>query len=124
MTTTTKNTGAAPPFLSPYPPHPPIPLLTPSLLALFAMVTFKEKVRHRLEMDCVSFRGTMGRVPAMIDKARFGIVGDGRADDAAALERAFAAAEGPVALPPGDYRLGRTVEWRLEEFGRCSLAGG
>src|SRR6266487_1645521 len=65
----------------------------------------------------------MGRARAMIDKARFGIVGDGRADDAVALEHAFAAAGGPVELPAGDYRLGRTVEWRLAEVGRCSISG-
>src|SRR3712207_585166 len=65
----------------------------------------------------------MGKAYAMIDKARFGIVGDGRTDDAAALEHAFAAAGGPVVLPPGDYRLGRTMEWRLADVGRCSLSG-
>jgi hypothetical protein len=60
----------------------------------------------------------------MIDRARFGIVGDGRADDAAALEHAIAEAGGPVVLPAGDYRLGRTVEWRMAEVGRCGLSGG
>ncbi len=53
----------------------------------------------------------------------FGAVGDGRADDTAAVEAAVKAGTGAVYFPKGNYRLTRTVVVDLNVCGRTSLFG-
>ncbi|MHC4176903.1 MAG: right-handed parallel beta-helix repeat-containing protein [Planctomycetota bacterium] len=55
---------------------------------------------------------------------RFGAVGDGAADDAAAIQRAVDAGVGEIRLPRGVYRIGRPVVIDLDKVGPTSLAGG
>ena len=53
----------------------------------------------------------------------FGAVGDGKADDTAAVEAAVKAGSGLVYFPKGDYRLTRTIVVDLNTAGRQSLVG-
>ena len=53
----------------------------------------------------------------------FGAVGDGRADDTAAIEAAVKAGKGAVYFPKGNYRLTRTVIVDLNVCNRTSLVG-
>ena len=51
------------------------------------------------------------------------LVGDGRADDTEALQRAVDEATGPVRLPRGTYRITRPITIELDEVGFTSLVG-
>ncbi|HWA98610.1 MAG TPA: right-handed parallel beta-helix repeat-containing protein [Pirellulales bacterium] len=53
----------------------------------------------------------------------FGAVGDGRADDTAAIEHALADGEGALEFPPGDYLLSRTIRVELSKTGRFGASG-
>ena len=53
----------------------------------------------------------------------FGAVGDGRADDTAAVQRAVDAGAGGVVFPRGNYRLTRPVDVDLDKLGFTSLVG-
>lgn len=58
------------------------------------------------------------------DVRNFGAVGDGAADDTAAIQRAIVeTTDGSVEFPRGDYRITRTIEIKLAEDGRTSLDG-
>jgi hypothetical protein len=54
----------------------------------------------------------------------FGAVGDGKADDTAAVQRAVNARRGLVRFPAGTYRLTRTVQVELDKTGYVALEGG
>ncbi len=56
-------------------------------------------------------------------QARGQLVGDGVADDTAALEQLLRASSGNVELPAGLYRISRTIEIRLAEHGPLSMSG-
>src|SRR4051794_31788808 len=51
----------------------------------------------------------------------FGAVGDGQADDTAAVEKAVAS--GAVFFPKGTYRITHTITVELEKTGFASLSG-
>ena len=53
----------------------------------------------------------------------FGAVGDGVADDAAAIQRAVDSGVGSLFFPRGHYRLSKTVVVDLSEHGPVSLSG-
>jgi hypothetical protein len=53
----------------------------------------------------------------------FGAVGDGKADDTAAIEAAVKAGEGAIYFPKGDYLISRPVIADLNMRGRGSLVG-
>ncbi len=53
----------------------------------------------------------------------FGAVGDGQADDTAAVQRAVDAGTGLVHFPPGTYRLTRSIVIDLDRVGYTSLTG-
>jgi hypothetical protein len=53
----------------------------------------------------------------------FGAVGDGVADDSAAIQHAVDADVNHLFFPPGDYLLSKTVALNLAEHGRISLSG-
>lgn len=53
----------------------------------------------------------------------FGAVGDGERDDTEAILHAIRDGDGPVRLGRGDYRITRTLEVTLREFGRFGLEG-
>lgn len=59
----------------------------------------------------------------MSDVRNFGAVGDGKADDTAAIEHALRDGEGDVEFPRGDYRITRTIVVELEKCGRTALVG-
>jgi len=54
----------------------------------------------------------------------FGAVGDGEADDTAAIQAAVDAKIGEVRLPRGTYRVTRPIVVDLDQVGWTSLAGG
>ncbi len=53
----------------------------------------------------------------------FGVVGDGIADDAPALQRALDETSGTFTFPPGAYRLGHGLKVRLDQRGQTHLRG-
>ncbi|MCK4294401.1 MAG: right-handed parallel beta-helix repeat-containing protein, partial [Planctomycetes bacterium] len=53
----------------------------------------------------------------------FGAIGDGKADDTAAIEAAVKAGTGVLYFPKGKYRLARTVRIDLNATGMLSLIG-
>lgn len=53
----------------------------------------------------------------------YGAVGDGRADDTAALEHAANDGDGVVELPRGEFRITRPVVVKLRDSGRFALHG-
>jgi len=53
----------------------------------------------------------------------FGAKGDGKADDAAAIEAAVKTAAGALYFPKGDYRISRTIRIDLDAVARTSLIG-
>jgi hypothetical protein len=59
----------------------------------------------------------------MSDVRSFGAVGDGQADDTAAIEHALRDGEGDVEFPRGDYRITRSIVVELEKVGRTALVG-
>ncbi|MGC1272726.1 MAG: right-handed parallel beta-helix repeat-containing protein, partial [Planctomycetaceae bacterium] len=68
-----------------------------------------------------------GRQPAAIgdagDVRDFGAVGDGTADDTAAIQRAVDSGIGSIRFPKGAYRLTKTVVIDLDRVGFTSLVG-
>lgn len=63
-------------------------------------------------------------------KTRFGAVGDGKADDAQALQKALDSfksqrydSANTIDLPPGTYRITRTLRWK-DLYGRRILGHG
>jgi len=61
--------------------------------------------------------------PADHPIGRFGIVGDGKADDTDALQKAVDANEGLVRLPKGVYRVTRPIVIDLNKVGYTSICG-
>jgi hypothetical protein len=57
------------------------------------------------------------------DLSAFGVVGDGKADDSVAIQKAVDAGVGTVRFPRGVYRLARTVVIDLDKVGFSSLSG-
>ena len=53
----------------------------------------------------------------------FGAIGDGAADDAEAIQHAVREGLGQVYFPPGDYRIGRSIELDTTAYGRIGLDG-
>ncbi|HUV66163.1 MAG TPA: right-handed parallel beta-helix repeat-containing protein [Sedimentisphaerales bacterium] len=53
----------------------------------------------------------------------FGAVGDGKADDAGAFQRALNSGRGDIFVPRGTYRLGKTIVADLDRIGPVSIVG-
>ncbi|MEQ8790560.1 MAG: right-handed parallel beta-helix repeat-containing protein [Pirellulaceae bacterium] len=54
---------------------------------------------------------------------KFGAVGDGRADDTSAIQRAIDAKSGDIKLPPGVFRITRPLVVDLDKVGFTSFTG-
>jgi hypothetical protein len=61
--------------------------------------------------------------PAVADLRDFGAVGDGRADDTAALEKAVRSGRGVVRISKGRFRITRTVTVELDKTGYIAFEG-
>lgn len=59
----------------------------------------------------------------MSDVKDFGAVGDGRADDTDAIQRAIWEGDGVLAFPRGEFRITRTLEFDLARCGRVAVHG-
>lgn len=53
----------------------------------------------------------------------FGAVGDGKADDTGAFQRAVDSGRGDILIPCGTYRLNETIEVDLDSTGPISIVG-
>ncbi|HEU5430788.1 MAG TPA: glycosyl hydrolase family 28-related protein, partial [Thermomicrobiales bacterium] len=53
----------------------------------------------------------------------FGAAGNGKMDDAEAIEHALAEGDGTLEFPPGDYLLSRTIKVELAQRGRLAISG-
>lgn len=60
----------------------------------------------------------------MTNLSAFGIKGDGKSDDSAALNHALEKGDGQLVLPRGDYLITRPLVAPLERIGRLSISGG
>jgi hypothetical protein len=63
------------------------------------------------------------RSPVAADLRDFGAVGDGRADDTAALEKAVRSGRGVVRIPKGRISIARTVTIELDKTGYIAFEG-
>jgi hypothetical protein len=63
------------------------------------------------------------RNPAQADVRDFGAVGDGQADDTAALEKAIHSGRGLVRLTKGRFRVTRTIVVELDKTGYIAIEG-
>ena len=59
-----------------------------------------------------------------VDVRGFGAVGDGKADDTAAIQKAVDAGVGLVQLPKGVYRITKPIVIELDKVGYTSISGG
>ncbi len=57
------------------------------------------------------------------DVTAYGAIGDGKADDTDAVEKALKSAKGTVCFPKGRYRIIRTIRIDLDALDRVSLIG-
>jgi hypothetical protein len=57
------------------------------------------------------------------DVRQFGAIGDGKADDTTAVQKAIDAGTGAVFFPKGRYRITRTLEVELDRVGYSSIRG-
>src|SRR5438105_698772 len=53
----------------------------------------------------------------------FGVRGDGKSDDSAALNHALQKGDGQLVLPRGDYLITRPIVAALDRVGRLSISG-
>ncbi len=60
----------------------------------------------------------------MTNVREFGAVGDGVADDTAAIQAAIDSGRGWLLFPKGNYRITQTLEVDLEQVGSVALSGG
>lgn len=60
----------------------------------------------------------------MTNISDFGVKGDGKSDDSAALNHALQKGDGQLVLPRGDYLLSRPLIAPLDRIGRLSISGG
>src|SRR5207244_853975 len=60
---------------------------------------------------------------AIADVRSFGAIGDGKADDTAAIQKAVDSDSGTVRFENGTYRLTRTIAVNLNEHGPVALIG-
>jgi hypothetical protein len=58
------------------------------------------------------------------DVRDLGAIGDGKADDTAALQRAVSSGRGVVRIPAGTFRITRTILVELDKTGFVALEGG
>jgi hypothetical protein len=63
------------------------------------------------------------RNPAQADVRDFGAIGDGQADDTAALEKAINSGRGLVRLSKGRFKITRPLEIELDETGYIAIEG-
>lgn len=60
----------------------------------------------------------------MMDIKNFGVKGDGKTDDSAAIQKAVLESNGLLFFPRGDYLLTKPIEIELSESGRMGIYGG
>ncbi len=79
-----------------------------------------------LVLNLLSGAGTAGAglKPAPTNAHAYGAVGDGKADDTAAIQKAVDAGVGLVQLPKGVYRVTKSVVIDLDKVGYTSINGG
>ncbi|MDQ3625207.1 MAG: glycoside hydrolase family 55 protein, partial [Verrucomicrobiota bacterium] len=84
---------------------------------------FVMAVSFALLLAATAFAQVKLPTPPSNDARSFGAVGDGVADDTAAIQKAVNAGAGAVRFTKGVYRLTRTVAIELDKVGFTSLIG-
>jgi nitrous oxidase accessory protein NosD len=67
--------------------------------------------------------GIAFHVHAQTNVRTLGVVGDGKTDDTAALQKALSAGIADLYFPKGTYRISRTLEFDLAKHGPASISG-
>ncbi len=83
-------------------------------LLLFVWTSTHQPMTEARQPDSSSYR----RILTVID---FGAVGDGKADDTAAIQRAVNSGIGDVRFPRGAYRITKSIKVALDETGPTSI---
>jgi hypothetical protein len=102
-----------------------MPRSSPLPVLLIAATSFTG-LRCAAGADEATFSGGPERsaaTPAAVTVRDFGAVGDGAADDTAAIQKAIDARIGDVCFPRGVYRISRPLVIELDEVGPTSLTG-
>ncbi len=93
-------------------------LFTRTMWALAAATILAVAVGETMGQDRSSPAGA-----ARSELGRFGLVGDGVADDTEAIQKMVDSRRGDILLPRGVYRISRTVTIELDKVGPTSIIG-
>lgn len=78
---------------------------------------------NKILIATLAILAAVPRVHAQTNVHTLGVMGDGKADDTAALQQALSAGITDLHFPKGTYRISRTLEFDLAKHGPASVTG-